>query len=63
MCPGSVNASGKEERPTKYLCRPGNSTSRALAMAVLRIEDGLIANIDYFLQPKLLERFAIAAPG
>src|SRR5262249_21678409 len=32
------------------------------AVEVLSIEDGLIADIDYFLQPELLERFAIAPP-
>jgi RNA polymerase sigma-70 factor, ECF subfamily len=30
---------------------------------VLRIEDGLIAEIHYFLLPKLLERFAVAPPA
>ncbi|HEX4527489.1 MAG TPA: RNA polymerase subunit sigma-70 [Gaiellaceae bacterium] len=33
------------------------------AIEVLRIEDGLIADIDFFLQPELIERFAIARPG
>ena len=33
------------------------------AVEVLRIEDGLIAEIDYFLQPELLGRFAVAPPG
>ena len=32
------------------------------ALEVLRIEDGLIAELDYFLQPELLERFAVAPP-
>jgi RNA polymerase sigma-70 factor (ECF subfamily) len=32
------------------------------AVEVLRIEDGLIAEIHYFLQPELLERFAVAPP-
>jgi RNA polymerase sigma-70 factor (ECF subfamily) len=32
------------------------------ALEVLRIEDGLIAEIHYFLQPELLGRFAIAPP-
>jgi hypothetical protein len=30
---------------------------------VLRIEDGLIAEIHYFLQPELIGRFAIAPPA
>jgi RNA polymerase sigma-70 factor (ECF subfamily) len=33
------------------------------ALEVLRIEDGLIAEIDIFLQPKLLERFAVLPPA
>ena len=32
------------------------------ALEVLRIEDGLIAEIHYFLQPELLGRFAVAPP-
>ena len=30
---------------------------------VLRIADGLIAEIDFFLQPGLVERFAVATPA
>jgi RNA polymerase sigma-70 factor (ECF subfamily) len=33
------------------------------ALEVLRIEDGLIAEIHYFLQPDLLGRFAVAPPA
>jgi len=33
------------------------------AVEVLRIEDGLIAEIHYFLQPELLGRFAVAPPA
>jgi RNA polymerase sigma-70 factor (ECF subfamily) len=32
-----------------YVCRPGDSTWRALAMDVLRIEDGLITEIVTFM--------------
>ena len=32
-----------------YVCRPGDSTWRALAMEVLRIEDGLITEIVTFM--------------
>ena len=32
------------------------------ALEVLRIEDGLIAELHYFLQPELLGRFAIVPP-
>jgi RNA polymerase sigma-70 factor, ECF subfamily len=35
---------------------------RPLGLEVLRIDDGLIAEIDLFLQPRLLERFAVTAP-
>lgn len=33
------------------------------AIEVLRVEDGLIAEIHYFLLPELFERFAVAAPA
>jgi RNA polymerase sigma-70 factor (ECF subfamily) len=33
------------------------------AVEVLRIQDGLIAEIHYFLQPELLGRFAVAPPA
>jgi hypothetical protein len=29
----------------------------------LRIENGLVATIDIFREPRLLERFAVAAPA
>ena len=32
-----------------YQCRPGDSTWRALALEVLRIEDGLITEIVVFM--------------
>ena len=32
-----------------YVCRPGDSTWRALALDVLRIEDGLITEILVFM--------------
>jgi hypothetical protein len=32
-----------------YVCRPGDSTWRALALDVLRIEDGLITEIVTFM--------------
>jgi RNA polymerase sigma-70 factor, ECF subfamily len=35
---------------------------RPIGLSVLRLADGLIAEIDVFLQPKLVERFAIAPP-
>jgi len=41
---------------------PGGPTE-PFAVEVLRIEDGLIAEIHYFLQPELLGRFAVAPPA
>ena len=35
---------------------------RPIGLSVLRLADGLIAEIDIFLQPELVERFAIATP-
>jgi RNA polymerase sigma-70 factor, ECF subfamily len=40
---------------------PGNPPE-PFAVEVLRIEDGLIAEIHYFLQPELLRRFAVSPP-
>jgi RNA polymerase sigma-70 factor (ECF subfamily) len=42
---------------------PGDhgAAPRPVGVEVLRIEDGLIAEIDAFLQPELLERFAVTA--
>jgi hypothetical protein len=34
-----------------------------IALEVLRIENGLVATIDVFRDPRLLERFAVAAPA
>jgi RNA polymerase sigma-70 factor (ECF subfamily) len=41
---------------------PG-SPPEPFAVEVLRIENGLIAEIHYFLQPELLGRFAVAPPA
>jgi RNA polymerase sigma-70 factor, ECF subfamily len=41
---------------------PGTAAS-PFALEVLRVENGLIAEIDYFLQPELLEHFAVTAPA
>lgn len=44
--------------------RPTPSAApRPFALEVLRIEDRLIEEIDYFLQPELLERFAVTPPA
>ncbi len=41
----------------------GPAGPEPFALEVLRIEDGLIAELHYFLQPELLELFAIAPPA
>jgi RNA polymerase sigma-70 factor (ECF subfamily) len=45
-----------------YLASGGGTPPRPFALEVLRLADGLIAEIDIFLQPELLERFAVAPP-
>jgi RNA polymerase sigma-70 factor, ECF subfamily len=39
------------------------AAAEPFALEVLRIEHGLIAELHYFLQPELLERFAVAPPA
>jgi hypothetical protein len=48
-----------------YVCRPGESTWRALALDVLRIEDGLITEIVTFMPDSfpLLRASDIDGPG
>jgi RNA polymerase sigma-70 factor (ECF subfamily) len=41
---------------------PG-APAEPFGLEVIRIEDGLIAGLDYFLQPELIERFTIDAPA
>jgi len=43
-----------------FLADESGGPPRPLGVSVLRIEDGLIAEIDVFLQPELVERFAVA---
>ena len=43
-----------------YIRREGESETRAFAIEVLRIQDGLIAEIDYFLAPELFPAFGLA---
>src|SRR6476659_4235164 len=45
-----------------FLQREPGAAPEPFALEVLRIEDGLIAEIHYFLQPELLGRFAVAPP-
>ena len=44
-----------------FLADDRGEPSRPLGLSVLRIEQGLIAEIDIFLQPELPERFAVTA--
>jgi RNA polymerase sigma-70 factor (ECF subfamily) len=44
-----------------FVADDDGSPLRPLGISVLRIRDGLISEIDVFLQPKLVERFAVAA--
>jgi RNA polymerase sigma-70 factor (ECF subfamily) len=44
-----------------YLRRPGETAYRALVIDVLRIEDGLIAEICSFVAPELFEAFGLPA--
>jgi len=46
-----------------FLAGDPGTAPRPFALEVLRLEDGLIAEIDIFLQPELLERFAVSAPA
>jgi RNA polymerase sigma-70 factor (ECF subfamily) len=46
-----------------YLQAEPGAAPDPFAVEVLRIEDGLIAEIHYFLQPGLLKRFAVAPPA
>jgi RNA polymerase sigma-70 factor (ECF subfamily) len=41
-----------------FLADPGGGPPRPFGLEVLRIENGLIAEIDIFLDPQLPERFA-----
>ena len=46
-----------------FLKSEAGAPPEPFALEVLRIEDGLIAEIHYFLQPELLGRFAVAPPA
>ncbi len=46
-----------------FLAGDPGTAPRPFALEVLRLEDGLIAEIDIFLQPELLEHFAVLAPA
>jgi RNA polymerase sigma-70 factor, ECF subfamily len=46
-----------------FLTGGKGAPAEPFAIEVLRIEDGLIAEIHYFLQPELLARFAVSLPA
>ena len=46
-----------------FLAGEAGAPPRPLGLEVLRISDGLIAEIDIFLQPRLIERFAVTPPA
>lgn len=46
-----------------FLAGDPGTAPRPFAVEVLRLEGGLIAEIDIFLQPELLEHFAVPAPA
>jgi RNA polymerase sigma-70 factor (ECF subfamily) len=46
-----------------FLAGDPGMAPRPFALEVLRLEDGLIAEIDIFLQPELLKHFAVTAPA
>ena len=45
-----------------FVSGPDDNQPRPLGLSVLRLTHGLIAEIDIFLQPQLVERFAISPP-
>jgi len=70
--PFRVGASEHLHTPTRANRQPAHAVWRRVqpdappepfGIEVLRIEDGLIAEIHYFLQPELIGRFAIAPPA
>jgi RNA polymerase sigma-70 factor (ECF subfamily) len=46
-----------------FLAGDPGTAPRPFALEVLRLEDGLIAEIDIFLQPELIKHFAVSAPA
>jgi RNA polymerase sigma-70 factor (ECF subfamily) len=50
-------------QPAFAVFGPSADGPKPIAIEVLRIENGLIAEIEIFREPRLLERFAVAAPA
>jgi RNA polymerase sigma-70 factor, ECF subfamily len=54
-----TTAANMQSAAAHYLLRPGDSEYRALALDVLRVEDGLIAEITSFVLPELFPAFGL----
>jgi RNA polymerase sigma-70 factor, ECF subfamily len=54
-----VTAANRQPAVAHYLRRPGESVHRPLALDVLRVEGGLIAEITSFVSPELFPAFAL----
>ena len=55
-----VTAANRQPAAAHYLRRPGESEYRALALDVLSVEDGRIAEISSFVSPELFPAFGLA---
>ena len=55
-----VTAANRQPAAAHYLRRPGASEYRALALDVLSVEDGRIAEISSFVSPELFPAFGLA---
>jgi RNA polymerase sigma-70 factor, ECF subfamily len=55
-----VTAANRQPAAAHYLCPPGESEYRALALDVLRVEDGRVAEISSFVFPGLFPAFGLA---
>jgi RNA polymerase sigma-70 factor (ECF subfamily) len=54
-----VTAANRQPAAAHYLCPPGESEYRALALDVLRVEDGRVAEISSFVFPGLFPAFGL----
>ena len=55
-----VTAANRQPAAAHYLRRPGESEYRALALDVLSVQDGRIAEISSFVSPELFPAFGLA---
>ena len=55
-----VTAANRQPAAAHYLRRPGESEYRALALDVLSVDDGRIAEISSFVFPELFPAFGLA---